>query len=326
MSTIMNVLLPIRCAVRKLPTPVVAAYGRNDEQGVMTKTAVVALGGNAFTRTGRPGTYEEKARNAADMATAVKKILDSGWRVVIVHGNGPQIGNLALQQEATDLVPAQPLDLLGAMTQGELGSLIVRAVGALHGSDRVVSVITHTIVDGDDPAFGDPTKPIGPFLTRHEATEVAAERGWTMREDAGRGYRRMVPSPEPVGLLELSAGGYTGVDAVIDKDHAACLLATALPAQALLLVTAVETLFLDYGTDRQRPLHRVSSEQAGRYLDEHQFPPGSMGPKVSAALRFLREGGELAVITTPESLAATLADPVAPKGTRIESSNVELPR
>lgn len=329
----------------------VAAYGRNDEQGVMTKTAVVALGGNAFTRTGRPGTYEEKARNAADMATAVKKILDSGWRVVIVHGNGPQIGNLALQQEATDLVPAQPLDLLGAMTQGELGSLIVRAVGALHGSDRVVSVITHTIVDGDDPAFGDPTKPIGPFLTRHEATEVAAERGWTMREDAGRGYRRMVPSPEPVGLLELSGiraliaadhlvvaaggggvpvvagpGGYTGVDAVIDKDHAACLLATALPAQALLLVTAVETLFLDYGTDRQRPLHRVSSEQAGRYLDEHQFPPGSMGPKVSAALRFLREGGELAVITTPESLAATLADPVAPKGTRIESSNVELPR
>ncbi|MGH3321422.1 MAG: carbamate kinase [Streptosporangiaceae bacterium] len=309
----------------------------------MTRTAVVALGGNALTKAGEAGSYEEKVRNAASMGTAVKGVLDSGWRVVIVHGNGPQVGNLAIQQEATDLVPAQPLDLLGAMTQGELGSLIARAVDALCGRGTVVPVVTHTVVDAEDQAFRDPTKPIGRFFTREEADRVAADRGWTMREDAHRGYRRVVPSPEPVDMLELSgvraligankmvvaaggggiplvatADGFRGVDAVIDKDNAACLLAIALPAQALLFVTAVETVFVDYGTPRQRPLRRVSSDEAQRYLDDGQFPAGSMGPKVNAALRFLREGGEVVVITTPELLAATLVDPTPRTGTRIE--------
>ena len=319
----------------------------------MTKTAVVALGGNALTKAGQAGTYEEKAQNAAGMAHAIKDLLDTGWQVVIVHGNGPQIGNLAIQQEATDLVPAQPLDLLGAMTQGELGSLIARAVDVLCGRGVAVPVITHVAVDPDDPAFLHPTKPVGPFFSKEAAGRLATERRWTMREDAGRGYRRVVPSPEPVDVLELAgvralvaagrlviaAGGggipvvarrdgYVGVDAVIDKDRAACLLASALPAQALLFVTAVETAFLDYGTPRQRPLRRLARDDAQRYLDDGQFPAGSMGPKVEAALRFLDAGGEVAVITTPELLAATLTHPGPHTGTRIErtASSAELIR
>jgi len=330
---------------------VIAAYvgKRQHEQAVMTKTAVVALGGNAFTKAGQPGTYQEQAENAAVMAATVKRVLDAGWRVVIVHGNGPQVGNLALQQEATDEVPSQPLHLLGAMTQGQLGSLIALAVDALCGPGTAVPVITHAVVDAGDPAFRDPSKPIGPFFAPEEARWVAAERGWTMREDAGRGFRRVAASPEPLDLLELSgiralvaagnlvvaAGGggipvttgptgFQGAEAVIDKDHAACLLAAALPAQALLLVTAVEAVFLDYGTPRQRALRQISAAEAQRYLDAGQFPPGSMGPKVSAALRFLRGGGEVAVITTPELLAATLGG--SGPGTRIEHSCAELRR
>lgn len=307
----------------------------------MTKTAVVALGGNAFTRVGQAGTYTEQAASAAVMAAAVKSVLDAGWRVVIVHGNGPQVGNLAVQQEATGQVPAQPLHLLTAMTQGQLGSLIALAIDSLCGPGTAVPVITHAVVDAQDPAFGHPSKPIGPFFTQETAGQVAEEKGWTMREDAGRGYRRVVASPAPLDFLELAGiraligagklvvaaggggipvipgpAGYQGAEAVIDKDHAACLLATTLPAQALLLVTAVEAVFLDYGTDHQRALRRMSIGDAERHLAAGQFPAGSMGPKVSAALRFLRAGGEVAVITTPEQLAATLSG--SGPGTRVE--------
>lgn len=315
----------------------------------MTRTAVVALGGNAFTRAGQAGTYQELAESAAVMAGSVKQVLDAGWRVVIVHGNGPQVGNLALQQEAADQVPPQPLHLLGAMTQGQLGSVIARAVDALCGPGTAVPVITHAVVDADDPAFREPSKPIGPFFTREKAGQAAEERGWVMREDAGRGFRRVVASPAPLDLLELpgiraliaagnlvvAAGGggipvisgpagYRGAEAVIDKDYAACLLASALPAQALLLVTAVEAVFVDYGTSRQRALGKISAGEAQRYLEAGQFPAGSMGPKVSAALSFLRGGGDVAIITTAELLAATLAG--SGPGTRIEHSPAGLLR
>lgn len=309
----------------------------------MTDTAVIALGGNALTRADQAGTHDEMLANATTMAAAVKGVLDAGWRVAVVHGNGPQVGNLAIQQEATDLVPAQPLQLLGAMTQGQLGSLIARAVDALCGPGAAVPVVTHVAVDPADPAFGNPTKPIGPFFSPEEADRLGAERSWTMREDAHRGHRRVVPSPAPVEIVEaagirtlLAAGhlvvaaggggipviagpkGYTGVDAVIDKDAAAQLLATALEAKALLLVTGVEAVFLDYGTPRERALRHVSLDDAQRYHDEGQFPAGSMGPKVAAALRFLDRGGEVAVITTPELAAATLLDGGSQPGTRIE--------
>ncbi len=311
----------------------------------MTKTAVVALGGNALTLPGQAGTCEEMLGNAAVMAAAVNEVIEAGWRVVIVHGNGPQVGNLALQQEASPLVPAQPLAVLGAMTQGQLGSILARSINELRGQGSTAALITHVTVDRADPAFRSPTKPIGPFFDRARAEQLAAERGWVVRPDSGRGYRRVVPSPEPVGVLEIdairalvqagllvvAAGGggipLTGepacrefAEAVIDKDRAARLLATMLGAQALLLVTAVDRVMLDYGTPRQSDLSSVTADEAARYLADGHFPAGSMGPKIEAALQFLDAGGDLAVITSPRLLAQSLVGCGDGGGTRIEPS------
>jgi carbamate kinase len=311
----------------------------------MTRTAVVALGGNALTRIGQSGTCDEMLANAAAMASAVNDVIEAGWRVVIVHGNGPQVGNLALQQEATTTVPAQPLALLSAMTQGLLGSLIARAIDLLRGPGTAAALITHVTVDPADPAFGCPSKPIGPFFEQVEAWQLAEARGWVVKPDSGRGYRRVVASPEPSGVIEIDAlralvdaghlviaGGGGGipvagtalqsaaVDAVIDKDRAAGLIARLLGAQALLLVTAVDRVMLDYGKPTQSELCTITAAEAARHLAEGQFPPGSMGPKIEAALRFLAEGGELAVITSPDLLAATLDGSGARSGTRIERS------
>jgi len=230
----------------------------------MTKTAVVALGGNALTREGQSGTCDEMLANATAMASAVNDVMEDGWRVVVVHGNGPQVGNLALQQEATAMVPAQPLALLNAMTQGLLGSLIARAIDQLRGPGTAAALITHVTVDPADPAFGAPSKPIGPFFEPAEAQRLAGTRGWVVQPDSGRGYRRVVASPEPARVIEIDAlralvdaghlviaGGGGGIpvqatdphgglaDAVIDKDRAAGLIARLLGAQALALVTAV---------------------------------------------------------------------------------------
>ncbi len=308
----------------------------------MTKTAVVALGGNALTRTGQSGTCEEMLANAHAMAAAVNDVIEAGWRVVIVHGNGPQVGNLALQQEATTMVPAQPLALLNAMTQGLLGSLIARAVDLLRGPGTAAALITHVTVRPADPAFADPAKPIGPFFEPAQAQQLAASRGWVVQPDSGRGYRRVVASPEPTSVIEIDAlralvnaghlviaGGGGGipvadtgrhadtVDAVIDKDRAACLIASLLGAQALLLVTAVDRVMLDYGRPTQSELGTITAAEAAGHLADGQFPPGSMGPKIEAALRFLADGGELAVVTSPGLLAATLTGDGALLGTRI---------
>jgi carbamate kinase len=292
--------------------------------------------------------------SATQMAASVNDVIEAGWRVVIVHGNGPQVGSLALQQESTTLVPPQPLGMLGAMTQGQLGSLLAVAIDRLRGPGSAASLVTHVTVDRSDPAFLAPTKPIGPFFERDQAQRLAAERGWTVRPDSGRGYRRVVASPQPTGIVEINAiralvgagllviaagGGGIPVDAaggrpaaldepghsvfpdaVIDKDRAARLLATLIGAQALLLVTAVERVMVDYGTPRQAGLAAITADEAARHLAEGQFPPGSMGPKIEAALQFLADGGELAVITTPALLARTLAGPGAGGGTRIEKS------
>ena len=180
----------------------------------MTKTAVVALGGNALTRVGQSGTCDEMLANASAMASAVHAVIEAGWRAVIVHGNGPQVGNLALQQEATAMVPAQPLPLLSAMTQGLLGSLLVRAIDLLRGPGTAVAMITHVMVDPADPAFGAPSKPIGPFFEPAEARQLAQARGWVVQPDSGRGYRRVVASPEPVGVIEIDA-----LRALVDAGH-----------------------------------------------------------------------------------------------------------
>jgi carbamate kinase len=299
----------------------------------MSKTAVIALGGNAFTRAGQTGTYEEQAENAVSMARCVLAIRRAGWDVVIVHGNGPQVGSLSIQQEeGRRLVPMQPLFSLGAMTQGEMGSLISLALRAIDADVPVVALVTHVIVAAEDPAFGAPTKPIGPFFTPERASELAAERGWVVRDDALRGFRRVVASPQPIEVLETSAikslvsggaiaiagggggvpvvthgdAGFHGAEAVIDKDYVAGRLATALAARAVVFVTDVPRLMLDFGLPAERALGEIDVASAERYQGESQFAAGSMGPKVRAATQFLRSGGQLAVITTPELAARTL--------------------
>jgi len=307
----------------------------------MPKTAVVALGGNALTRAGQTGTYDEQSDNAVTMARAVMGLRRSGWRVVIVHGNGPQVGNLAIQhEEGRRLVPAQPLFSLGAMTQGQIGSLISLALRAEQIDLPVAAVVTHVVVSPDDPAFARPSKPIGPFFTKARASELAAKRGWTVDDDSGRGFRRRVASPRPVTIVEtpaiealvasgsivIAAGGggvpvvpgdtgLRGVEAVIDKDYVAGQLAGALGAQALVFVTDVPRLMIDFGDPTERALAEIDVEAAERYQQDGQFPPGSMGPKVDAATRFLRAGGDVAVISTAALAAVTLDSTDAGEGT-----------
>lgn len=296
------------------------------------RSVVVALGGNAFTRVGERGTYAEQSAHAETMAGGIADLIADGWRVAVVHGNGPQVGQLAIQQEeAAALVPAQPLFLLDAMTEAELGSLLTLALRRVTDAE-VACLVTHTVVDRDDPAFTRPSKPIGPFLDAAGAATATAERGWTVREDAGRGYRRVVPSPEPVDVLEtgsvralLEAGtvvvaaggggvpvvvdppGWAGVEAVVDKDLAAERLATAVGADVLAIVTAVDHVLLGFGTGDERPVDVLRSDDAQRRLDAGEFAAGSMAPKIAAAVRFVRHGGRRAVITDPDHLVAAMA-------------------
>lgn len=313
----------------------------------MTRTAVVALGGNALAAEGQRGTYDEQRANAAGMATAICELLDAGWRVVVVHGNGPQVGNLAVQQElGRGEVPEMPLFSLGAMTEGQLGSLIAIALYRVCGRrHRIAALLSHVIVNLDDPAFVRPSKPIGPFFTAAAAAELTHARGWDMVDDAGRGHRRVVASPEPKGFVEIDAirclldagqvvvtgggGGipvgrrgdvWDGVDAVIDKDFAAAELAHQLDADTLVLITAVDAVQLDFGLQTQRRLAVLDTAEAERHLAAGQFPDGSMGPKVRAAVRFVQRGGQASVITTAGLVGATLdsTDPADQStGTRI---------
>ncbi|MDD7938280.1 carbamate kinase [Actinomycetospora lutea] len=300
----------------------------------MPRTAVVALGGNAITRGGQAGTYAEQAENAHAMARAVCALRDAGWNVVLVHGNGPQVGNLAIQQdEAAAIVPALPLFCVNSMTQGQLGSLLGLALLA-EGRGRlpgVVSVVTHVMVDPADPAFERPTKPVGPYFTEAQARVLARQRGWDMIPDGERGHRRVVPSPKPVGIVEVDAvralieqhmivvagggggipviagdHGLEGIDAVIDKDFTAQRLAVSVNADALVLVTDTPKVYVDFDTPDRRAIDQMSVDEAAKHLEDGHFPDGSMGPKVRAAVRFIREGGRTAVITTAERAGPSL--------------------
>jgi carbamate kinase len=293
-----------------------------------TKSTLIALGGNALIREGQTGTAAQLRDNATAMARNIHALRAQSWDVVLVHGNGPQVGNLAIQQEeGQSLVPAQPLYSLGAMTQGQIGSLLSLALRGTVGSptSNVAAVVTHVVVSPDDPAFEKPTKPIGPFFDADEARSIGARRGWEMAWDAGRGFRRVVASPEPLEFLEIQAiralvdsgavviaaggggvpviahgEGYAGLDVVVDKDYAAARLATLLGVDTLVLATGVEHVMLDFGTSRQRALLRVTADEMEQHLRDGQFPEGSMAPKVRAALRFLRAGGRQVLITTHE--------------------------
>src|SRR6185437_13017389 len=240
--------------------------------------------------------------------------------------NGPQVGNLSIQQEeGRRQVPPQPLSVLSAMTQGQIGHLLVAALTDTEAEAAAVSVITHTVVDADDPAFGLPTKPVGSFLTEQQARALGAQYGWTVAGDSGRGWRRVVPSPEPRQIIEApairllaetgfvvvacggggipvtrEAHGLQGSEAVIDKDLSAALLASAIGASALMVLTDVDRVMLDFGSPAQRAVDVLTVDEAEHHLAKGQFPPGSMGPKITAAIRFIRGGGEVATVTSPE--------------------------
>jgi carbamate kinase len=309
----------------------------------VTSTVVLAIGGNALAPAGL-GEFSDQEERARGVARAAAAIVEAGERLLVVHGNGPQVGALAMAQEAVAReVPPQPLFVLGAMTQGQLGYLLSQAIGdALAEAGRprtVAAVMTQVVVSRDDPAFGTPTKPIGPFFSQGRATRLADARGWSVAEDSGRGWRRVVASPEPIevveageiaGLLEagevvVACGGggvpvarvgqeLVGVDAVIDKDFAAALIGRLVGASSLLLVTGVEQVLLDFGSPDERAVDVMTVAEARGHLADGQFPAGSMGPKVQAAMQFVEAGGSTAVITSLERIADAVAGTA---GTRI---------
>ena len=296
-------------------------------------TAVIAFGGNAFVPEGASGAYEEQAAAIEGMAHVVTDLYQLGYHVVIVHGNGPQVGALAIQQEeGAGLVPRQPLFVLDAMTQGQLGHLLVVAIRSRLGDAVPVSaLVTNVLVRPDDREFAHPTKPIGPFYAPEEARRLARDRGWTVRRVSDRACRRVVASPLPrevlevdsvralaaAGVLVVAGGGggvpvvrdggrLRGVEAVVDKDRVARLLASALGAELLVLVTGVTAVALDFGTVDERQVDEMTIDEARRHLDDGQFPAGSMGPKIESAMEFVAAGGGLAVITSDQFVAAAL--------------------
>jgi carbamate kinase len=319
----------------------------------MTRIAV-ALGGNALIRRGEPGSIEVQRHN---LETAARALVDlaqrSGAEIVLTHGNGPQVGLLAIQAEmAAGVVPVPPLDVLGAESQGQIGYLISQALHAAfleRGISREIAVIvSQVVVRGDDPAFANPTKPVGPVYDEATARAHAAERGWSIAPD-GAHWRRVVPSPPPLrlveapsirslveaGVLVIASGGggvpvaelpdgrFEGREAVIDKDLAAVVLARAVGADGLLLLTDVDAVYKDWGTASAEPIRQMSPEEAYAGLASGAWPAGSMGPKIRACADFLSHGGRFAAIGRLED-AAALAWGRA--GTRFGSGRLGLPR
>ena len=299
-------------------------------------TMLIAVGGNSLIRSGEKGTVAEQLANARRTAQAIIGLIRRGYRLVITHGNGPQVGAELLRSErASDQVPGHTLDVCGATTQGEIGYLLSQSLSnELSASGLripVASVVTQTIVSAGDPAMQNPTKPIGPFYSRAVAEQYRRLLGWHIVEDAARGYRRVVPSPEPIEIVELevirtlvndgvlvvacggggipavrSARGVEGIEAVIDKDRASALLASQLGLDAFAITTDSDYVYLDYRKPTQRPLAQVDAAQLEEYYQAGHFPPGNMGPKVESVLRFLNSGGQEAFITTYERLGEAI--------------------
>ncbi len=310
----------------------------------MNQPIVIAIGGNALSKPGQRDDARLQLENMSACCQPIIDLLRQGQRVVLTHGNGPQVGSLLLQNEAASpRVPANPLDVCVAQTQGSLGYIISHALeNAIRQqglSCQVATLLTRVVVDPADPAFAAPTKPIGPFYTEMQAGELAADKGWVLAEDSGRGYRRLVASPKPLALLEqqavrslaeagflvVAAGGggipvalqedtYTGVEAVVDKDLASALLAQSIDARELIILTGVEAVAIHYGKPEMQTLSTVSLAQAREYAAQGHFPPGSMGPKIEAACSYVQATGRPAVITSLESLQQAMEGKA---GTRI---------
>lgn len=299
--------------------------------------AVLAIGGNALISDHLHESIPDQYRMVAGIAVDVAGMIADGWNVVVTHGNGPQVGFILRRSEISiDEVPPVPMDYAGADIQGAVGWMFARALRnefLRRGMARQpVAVVTQTLVDRADPAFANPTKPIGSHMDEAKAKQLALKYRWTVREDVGRGWRRVVPSPRPTAIIEIDVirqlvdagylvvacggggipvimednGDLSGVEAVIDKDLASSLLARNLGAEALVLPTGVEKVALDFNKPTQRKLDRMTLAEAKRYAAEDQFDKGSMGPKIAALIDFVEGGGKLGLITNPPNLPRAL--------------------
>jgi carbamate kinase len=305
------------------------------------KLAVVAFGGNALLRPEDRGTQEEQIARAKQAARWLAEIVRHGYKLIVVHGNGPQVGNILIQaEEASTKIPPQTLDVCVAQTEGSIGFMLQQAMrnrlestglGASI-SGEVATILTEVEVDVNDPAFKRPTKPIGPFFTRYRAEALERDLGWTMKEDSGRGWRHVVASPKPVRILNvntishmldtaavvIAAGGggipvvkgrdgqWRGIEAVIDKDYASAKLAADLNADLFIILTGVPKVAIDFGKPTQRYLDRMTVAEAEKHMADNQFPAGSMGPKIDSALQFVRATKREVLITDVEVLREAL--------------------
>jgi carbamate kinase len=293
------------------------------------KTVVVALGGNAITREYEEGNITQQFQNTRQSLRSVIELIQGGNRVVITHGNGPQVGNALIRVEQTrHLVPALPLGVIVADLEGGMGYMIEQCLqNKLNERNLqlpVVTVLTQVLVDQNDPSISSPSKFVGPFFKKEQIEELQKDRGWIIKEDPGRGYRRVVPSPTPKQIIEkeiikllvskdiivIAAGGggipvykeesgwLEGVDGVIDKDLASAVLARDIGAEELIILTGVDKVAINFNKPAHKDLDKLTISEAQKYLDEGQFPKGSMGPKIQAAINFLKQGGKKVIITS----------------------------
>jgi len=298
---------------------------------------LVALGGHAFMQRGEKGTIQDHEKNATAICRHLMTLVERDFNIIIAHGNGPQVGNLLLMNETCDnSVPLMPLDVLVAYTEGSLGYILQQAMLNELRKRRikryVVTVVSQVIVNRDDPAFSKPTKPVGPFLDEEDARKREKDLGWQVVEDAGRGWRRLVPSPRPgkivqrhmirdaaaEGHIVIAAGGggipvivkedgdYEGIEAVIDKDLTSAILATQTGTEIFIILTEVPYIYTGYRTGKQKAITAITSGELRELHRKGEFPAGSMGPKVEAICDFLDRGGKRAIVTNPETLDAAL--------------------
>lgn len=303
------------------------------------KTAVVALGGNSLIRPGDEGTADQQFERMHKTCDILADMLSEGYDIVFTHGNGPQVGNILLQNELSEgTVPPMPLDVCGAQSQGQIGYMFQQTLKnelENKGIDRnVTSVITQVVVDESDPAFEEPSKFVGPYYDEEEVEKLKEKKDWTIKQTAKHKYRRVVPSPEPKRIVEaevindlvfsgekghivIAAGGggvpviekdenLEGVEGVIDKDLASAVLANSIDETFFIMLTRIDHVYLNYGEMDQEPISSMTLAEAKQYLEDNHFPPGSMGPKIEASIRFLEGGGEKVLITSPEKLSESL--------------------
>jgi len=301
------------------------------------KIALIAFGGNAILPKEQRGLQSEQMKNAQKAARLIIHVVKKGYDPIIVHGNGPQVGNLLIQmEESINKVPPFSLEICDAMTEGSMGYMLEKAIiNELRKNSvdkHVATLITQVVVDKEDTAFDNPTKPVGPFYSKYRAQMLKRQKKWDMMEDAGRGYRKVVPSPRPIdivpkkvlydlvhsGKIVIASGGggipviingrglFQGVEAVIDKDFASSLIAREVSADLFIILTNTKCVYLNFGTPDEKPIKKMTATQAQGYLKEGQFPPGSMGPKIEAAIEYINSGGEKVIITSANHLKAAL--------------------